>query len=211
MFTSPTGTGLKVIVPIAPDLTKHEEGFLDTQYYFKEVYGLDIDTSCRNPSRLCFPSYDPKLFSRPNAEIIPPRPPNFHPVLAKKHGQPYFANGKGGFQVNQMYFVARFAKEHLVLHEPNERDFYIYDPATGAWLPHTSDAIKAMFSDDWERYANDASEPGLLPIRTNGLMNSFTSLLRGHVERPEAFTRTGRIIHLQNGMLHILPDGGGVA
>ena len=106
-----------------------------------------------------------------------------------------------------MFFVARFAEEHLVLHEPNERDFYTYDSATGAWVPHTSDAIKAVMSDDWQRYAAEVGEPGLLPIRTNGLLDSFISLLRGYVEKPEAFTRTGRIIHLQNGVLHLNQEG----
>ena len=64
-----------------------------------------------------------------------------------------------------------------------------------------------MLSEDWGRYANEVSEPGLLPLRTNGLLDSFTSLLRGHVERPEALARNGRIIHLKNGMLHLDHDG----
>jgi uncharacterized protein DUF5906/D5-like protein len=147
------------------------------------------------------------MFSRPNAETIPPRPPNLYHDLAKKYGIPYLPNGKGGFQVNQMFFVARFATEHIVLHEPNERDFYTYDPETGAWVPSTSDAIKVKFSEDWGRYSDEIDEPGLLLLRTNGLLDSFTSLLRGHVEKPEAFTRNGRVIHLKNGMLHLLPDG----
>jgi hypothetical protein len=206
-FTSPTGAGLKVIVPVVPDPAKHDESFQDAQHYFKDTYGIDVDQSCRNPSRLCYASYDPEMFSRPNAEITPPRPQNVYPALAKQYGMPYSPNGKRGFQVNQMWFVARFAKEHLVIHEPNERDFYIYDPATGAWAPHTGDAIKAMFSGDWGRYADEVDEPGLLPLRTNGLLDSFTSLLRGHVEKPEASARTGRIIHLKNGMLHLEQGG----
>lgn len=84
-------------------------------------------------------------------------------------------------------FTARFAAEHLVLHEPNERDFYTYHPESGAWIPRTLDAIKAMFSEDWQRYANDAGEPALIPLRTNGLLESLASLLRGHVEKPEVF------------------------
>jgi hypothetical protein len=59
-------------------------------------------------------SYDPLMFSRPNAEIIPPRPPNVYHELAKQYGVPYTPNGKGGFQLNQMWFVARFSTEHLV-------------------------------------------------------------------------------------------------
>jgi hypothetical protein len=135
LFLSPTGAGLKVIVPIEPDAARHDESFLDAQYYVKDTYGIDVDQSCRNPSRLCYVSYDPEMFSRPNAETIPPRPPNLYHDLAKKYGIPYLPTGKGGFQVNQMFFVARFATEHIVLHEPNERDFYTYDPETGAWVP----------------------------------------------------------------------------
>jgi P4 family phage/plasmid primase-like protien len=206
-FTSPTGVGLKVILPIEADAAKHDESFKDAQYYFKETYGIDVDTTCRNPSRLCYASYDPDMFSRPNAEIIPPRPPNLYHQLAKKYGIPYLPNGKGGYQLNQMYFVARFAAEHTVLHEPNERDFYFYDPTTGAWVPSTADAIKARFSDDWGRYASDVGEDGLLLLRTNGLLDSLTSLLRGHVEKPEAFARSGRVIHLRNGMLHLVHNG----
>jgi hypothetical protein len=106
-----------------------------------------------------------------------------------------------------MFFVARFAVDHLVIHEPNEREFYAYDPHTGAWTPRTADAIKAMFSEDWQRYANEVGEPALVPLRTNGLLDSLTSLLRGHVEKPDAFAKTGRVIHLANGMLHLDNDG----
>ena len=133
--------------------------------------------------------------------------PDIYEGLIHQYGQPYGVNPKGSIQVNQMFFVGRFAVEHLVLHEPNERDFYIYDPESGAWLPRTSDAIKAMFAEDWQRYANEVSEPLLIPLRTNGLLDSLTSLMRGHVEKPEAFTRKGRVIHLANGMLHLDHEG----
>ena len=76
LFTSPTGAGLKVFVPIEADPVKHDESFMDARSYFKDTYDIDVDQSCRNPSRLCYVSPDPEMFSRPNAEIIPPRPPN---------------------------------------------------------------------------------------------------------------------------------------
>jgi hypothetical protein len=46
-----------------------------------------------------------------------------------------------------MFFVARFALEHIVLHGPNEREFYTYEPNCGAWVPRTLDAIKAKSSE----------------------------------------------------------------
>ena len=147
------------------------------------------------------------MFSRPNAEIIPQRPPNVYKELTRRFGNPYLSNGKGNIQINQMFFVGRFGVEHLVLHEPNERDFYTYDAQSGAWVPRTTDSIKAMFSEDWQRYAHQVDEPALLTLRTNSLLENFTSLLRGHVEKPEAFKRNGRVIHLHNGMLHLDHEG----
>ena len=109
-------------------------------------------------------------------------------------------------KINQMFFVARFAEEHLVIHEPGEHEFYVYDPECGIWTRSTSDSIKATFSEDWQRYADEIGKPVLIPLRTNGLLESLTSLLRGHVEKGDAFPRLERVIHLANGMLH-LDDG----
>ena len=53
LFTSPTGAGLKVFVPIEADPVKHDESFMDAQYYLKSTHDIDVDQSCRNPSRLC--------------------------------------------------------------------------------------------------------------------------------------------------------------
>ncbi len=206
-FTSPTGAGLKVVVPIEADVNKHSESFESAKHYFETTYNIPPDPSGKNPARLCFLSDDPQMFSRPSAEIIPPKPPEPYKELVRQFGEPYISNGKGTLQPNQVFFVGKFAQEHLVLHEPNEREFYTYDPVSGTWTPRTTDSIKAMFSDDWQSYAQDANEPGLLTLRTNGLLENLTSLLRGRVEKPGAFKRNGRIIHLKNGMLHLEHDG----
>lgn len=118
-------------------------------------------------------------------------------------GPPYIKTTKGIILVNQKYFVARFAAEHLILHEPKEREFYLYDSPAGAWVMQTPEAIKEMFSNDWQNIAAEYDELGLLPKRTNGLLESLSSQLRGHVEKPDVFKPNGRVIHFQNGMLHI--------
>jgi putative DNA primase/helicase len=123
--------------------------------------------------------------------------------IIEKFGEPYTVTPKGFIEINQKYFVARFATEHLVLHESKEREFYIHDYTSGAWVMQTPDAVKEMFSNDWQNIAGEYHEPGLLPKRTNGLLESLSSQLRGHVEKNDMFKPNGRVIHFLNGMLHI--------
>lgn len=54
-WVSPRGTGLKVLIKIANG-EKHREHFDALKPIFPEM-----DMKCRNPSRLCFESYDPDL------------------------------------------------------------------------------------------------------------------------------------------------------
>ena len=105
-----------------------------------------------------------------------------------------------------MFFVARFALEHLVLHEPDERRFYTYDASTGAWVLITTDAIKITLAEDWQRFVQETGETKLIPKRTNSLLESLVALLRGHTEKRDAFKSSGPVIHCANGMLELSPD-----
>ncbi len=64
MFTSPSGKGLKLIVSI----TKKRENFLGHYFrlekWYKEMYGITIDTKCKNINRVCFFSHDPDIYIR---------------------------------------------------------------------------------------------------------------------------------------------------
>ena len=113
---------------------------------------------------------------------------------------------KGNIFLNQMFFVARFALEHLVLHEPDERRFYSYDASTGAWVLITTDAIKITLAEDWQRFVQETGETKLIPKRTNSLLESLVALLRGHTEKRDAFKSSGPVIHCANGMLELSPD-----
>lgn len=57
-FVSPSGTGLKVFVPISED---HLEAFKEAEAYYLRL-GYNIDGSCKEVSRLCYGSYDPNIF-----------------------------------------------------------------------------------------------------------------------------------------------------
>jgi hypothetical protein len=62
LFTSPTGTGLKAIVPTeAIDQKSHKASF-DAYNNHYQGLGLPVDASGKDITRLCFASYDPNLW-----------------------------------------------------------------------------------------------------------------------------------------------------
>jgi hypothetical protein len=58
---------------------------------------------------------------------------------------------RGSISINERYFVARFAREHRVIYELIEREFYFYVVANGAWERRTPEEVKEMFAEDWQR------------------------------------------------------------
>ena len=69
---SPSGTGLKAVIriPKAVKNSKHKKSFFAAQHYFRENYGLEIDHSCQDVSRLCFVSYDPDAYINEDATVL---------------------------------------------------------------------------------------------------------------------------------------------
>ena len=63
-WVSPSGNGLKALVKIA-DGNKHRDHFESLEEIFPEV-----DKSGKNPSRVCYESYDADIYINPNAEIF---------------------------------------------------------------------------------------------------------------------------------------------
>lgn len=64
-FVSPSGEGLKVIVPIG-DL-EHAEGVRAAMSHYKQHHGLTSDPAVKEATRLCFVSDDPGLHCNPSA------------------------------------------------------------------------------------------------------------------------------------------------
>lgn len=65
---SVSGQGLFAIVRI--DGNKTCESFAYLEQYYKETYGLVIDKSCKDVSRLRFMSFDPHIYCNEKAEIL---------------------------------------------------------------------------------------------------------------------------------------------
>lgn len=89
-FRSPSGTGLKVVMRIDP-ARPHTESFHAAEHYMLEHFGLQIDQSCSDVSRICFVSHDPELFATDDAPVLPYPPPA--PKVAKEFTPPPRAGG----------------------------------------------------------------------------------------------------------------------
>jgi P4 family phage/plasmid primase-like protien len=129
--------------------------------------------------------------------------------LVEQHGAAFTASATGRLALNAMYFVARYAQEHEVLYEPSENGFYSYKTGSGLWRPQTTAAIKVQFAEDLKAYADaqgKAAGEQIVNARNDKFLGGLVSLLQGHVEQREAFTREAGVVHVSNGMLHLDAD-----
>lgn len=65
LFVSPSGDGLKWIIPIDITEATHQNFFNAIANYIKEVYQLEVDKSGKDVSRACFLPFDPEVFINP--------------------------------------------------------------------------------------------------------------------------------------------------
>jgi putative DNA primase/helicase len=90
MFTSPSGVGLKVVVPVEPKPEHHRAQFDALKDHFNTLlapYGGEVkaDKIARALSQLCFVSHDPDLYTNNAVQVFPPpaaEPPPPPPDLA---------------------------------------------------------------------------------------------------------------------------------
>ena len=114
--------------------------------------------------------------------------------------------------INEAQVVRVFADGILLIYEPAEEDFFLYNDFIGAWEQRTAREIREMFIEELGRYACTLGAPELYVMRTKNRLDNLTELLRGRVSRREFFARSlrpnERLIHIGNGMLSLPPEGG---
>ena len=71
LFVSPTLSGLKALFRVPADPALHTASFKAVAHHVRELTGVEIDMSGSDVSRNCFVSYDPHLYSNPNAVVMP--------------------------------------------------------------------------------------------------------------------------------------------
>ena len=65
LFVSPSGDGLKWIIPIDTKQTTHSNYFAAVANYILQTYGVEVDKSGRDISRACFLPHDPQAYINP--------------------------------------------------------------------------------------------------------------------------------------------------
>lgn len=151
-FTSPTGSGLKVVFRCDPS-RPHAESYEALEHYVSQHFGLLVDVKCSDVSRICFVSHDRELFEADDAEVLPyppPRPKQEYTPPAKPSGQDLRPgddfNARGGHQIPDLLkkhgwthlrgkYWCRPGKEHAVSaswdHIPNTLVVFSSAPETG--------------------------------------------------------------------------------
>ena len=69
-FRSPGGKGIKAIVKINPSPETHKSQFKAIEIYFKDQFGIKIDSLCKDLARPMLLSYDPDLYCNPWAKVF---------------------------------------------------------------------------------------------------------------------------------------------
>ena len=69
-FISPSGNGLKILVKVNTKKEDHKETFLAIQKHYETLLNHEIDKSGKDITRLCFYSFDDKLYQNESAKIF---------------------------------------------------------------------------------------------------------------------------------------------
>lgn len=129
--------------------------------------------------------------------------------LEEAYGHPIFRSFGGAANgLNERFFAGLVARENEVLFDPDEGHYYLYAPDTGLWIPKTADAIRDLVARRILRFLRGVDECGLIRKIQNRITTSIVSELRAIVERRQAFQRSSPQIHVANGMLLPIPEGG---
>ena len=127
--------------------------------------------------------------------------------LRRLYGEPYYMNDKGAITgINEAFWAGMHAAENIVLHEPDEKAFYRYNPGTSIYEVETADAIRHAISGRMLEASRQSGVFDLQKKRGTGTLTNVVAHLRGMVEKRGAFAGRKSAVHLANGVM-VFKDG----
>ncbi|MBF8276593.1 MAG: hypothetical protein HW390_1666 [Candidatus Brocadiaceae bacterium] len=125
-----------------------------------------------------------------------------HNELVRKFGDPYYCNAKGEItSINQAYWAALYDNENILIYEPDEKAFYIYEEKTGLYRLISEALIKQNISNRMLEVSRENGVFCLEKKRTNGCLNQILGHVTGICEKRNAFKNKRKIVHLANGVI----------
>jgi len=85
VFVSPSGNGLKVLVRIPPEAENHVLYFNALEEYFSSD---EFDSACKDVGRVCYESYDPKIYINNDSEIWTEKSDDKAKVMSRNEAPP---------------------------------------------------------------------------------------------------------------------------
>jgi phage/plasmid-associated DNA primase len=121
--------------------------------------------------------------------------------LRQLYGDPYYTDSKGNLSaLNEAFWAGLCATENVMLWEPSERRFYIYQPETGIYKHESVDMIKRWISERLLTASRQTNLYWLQTQRKDAKLDRIIGHLRGITEQRDAFKHGERRIHLANGV-----------
>jgi Predicted ATPase len=163
---------------------------------------------CEQRQELLYP--DPSGGRHADYRKVPMNPLDDIKAIITEFGPPGYENDKGKFsKLNEPFWAAYYARQQTkIIFEPNEREFYDYDPATGIFVPKSSDRIRTELSALVMEAAHAWS--GFLAMeqfRSAQILAGVLAHLRGQIEERNFFNQSFHLVHLGNCVLRFEPDG----
>lgn len=128
--------------------------------------------------------------------------------LISQYGDPYYLSKDGAVTaLNQAFWASLHQAEHIQLFEPDEREFYRYNPESGLYSVISEDMIKQEIAARILDVSREQGLPSLERKRNNSIQNHIVAQLKGISEKKDAFRRDNTIVHLANGVIVFKPNG----
>ena len=119
--------------------------------------------------------------------------------LRQRYGAPYYRDSHGNpVALNEAFWAGLCATENVILREPSERQFYIYQPDTGIYTQMSVDMIKRRISERLLDASRQTNCYWLETQRKDAKLDRIIGHLRGITEQRDAFKHREHRIHLAN-------------
>jgi P4 family phage/plasmid primase-like protien len=132
-------------------------------------------------------------------------------AIVDEFGPPAYENAKGTLStLNENFWAAYYARRRTkLIFEPDERQFFDYDPATGIFVRKSSDLIRtelsALIFDAAQSW--DTAWFPLQHFRGAQALTSVITHLRGQCEARDFFDSPAHFVHLGDCSLKFSSDG----